>query len=112
MSERMALARRGDAPGSLETYHAACLLIVFLDALTHYICGFERCAGIFLAGRGLQEVGVGIEREDRGVADVFGCLESACFEDDFHQRVAAGVFHLDDLVADFLIVLVEKVSEA
>lgn len=99
---------RGDASGSLEADHSACLVEVFLNALTHHVGRLKRCAWVFLAGGGLEEVGTAVERQDGGRADVFGRLQRATLEDDLQACAAAGVLYLLHLVAQLLIVAVKK----
>ena len=74
--------------GWFETNLDSCLVIIFLDGLTHYI-GSLRCGSRFLlTSAGLYIIGSGIHGQDAGLLDVLGTSQQTCFQDYFHLLLA------------------------
>ena len=65
-------------------------------------------AGLDLAGRRLDEVGAGGDREQRRAPDVVVRPELAGLEDHLQVGVAAGLLHLHDLVEDLRVAAGEE----
>lgn len=99
------------ASGGLEADAASGRLVVFADAAAHHVCGLERGPAVDLARRGLDEVGVAVHGQYRGVPDQFGRLETSGLEYHLQFGATGRVLELDDLVAELLVIAVEQHSD-
>ena len=98
----------GHAARSLEAHALAGLLVILLDTLCHDVCGLKCGAGIFLAGGGLQEVGIAVQRQYRGVAYCLSGFKRSGFEDNLEYGIAGSLFLLGDFVTHALVVTIEE----
>ena len=102
------LLRGPDPAGGLHPDDAPGLVVDVADHLEHAERHRQRRGRAHLAGRGLDEVGAGRDREQRGAADVVVGAELAGLEDHLQMRGAARLLDPDDLVDDLRVAAGEE----
>ena len=104
------VVHRIDASGRLESHFIARFIEIFLDGLAHDVGRFGRGGRLQLAGRGLDEVGAGIHRQDGRGLDVRGRAQGACLENHLQVLVLARLLQFLNLVAHAFIVAHEELA--
>src|SRR5258706_10425576 len=98
------LLRCANASRRLEAHRPTGLADEIADRLHHHKADGQRRRGLQLAGRGFDEVPARSHREDARAADAVVSPELARLQNHLQMRIAARLFHGNDLVVNLLVV--------